>query len=152
MTCPKLPVLEGKSPGSISSWTLVPDRACAGVCGQPHSHRENSRACHLPFRDRRLPLHHLVIQRTVASAGKEPGHRASWGAHRPCPCPSWAQLRRPPGIATRPPCRRCPGSGAGSKGLRGRGSACFYHQCQVGSISPFRSCMGTCGPYPTLQV
>lgn len=81
MTCPKLPVLEGKSPGSISSWTLVPHRACARVCGQPHSPPENSRACHLPLRDRRLPLHPLVMPRTLTSAGKEPGYGASLGAH-----------------------------------------------------------------------
>ena len=148
MTCPKLPVLEGKSPGSISSWTLVPHRACARVCGQPHSPPENSRACHLPLRDRRLPLHPLLMPRTLTSAGKERGYGASLGAHPLCPCPSWAQLRRPPGTATWPPCRRCPGCGSGSQGLRRRGGACFYHQCQVGGISPLRSCRGTRGPYP----
>lgn len=49
---------------------------------------------------------------------KEPGHGASLGAHLPCPCPSWAQLRRPLGTATWPPCRRFPGCEAGSQGLR----------------------------------
>lgn len=77
MTYPKLPVLEEKSPGSISSWTLVPRRACAGVCRPPHSPPENSRACHLPFRDRRLLLPPSVMW-TLASAGRSQDMGLPW--------------------------------------------------------------------------
>lgn len=142
MTCPKSPILGGKKPREHSFLDPGPPmRPVLGTAGGHTRSRETPGASHSPSRDRRLPFHPLVAGRMLTSSGKEPGRGASLGAQPHCPCPSW-ELRRPlrrgPALsavlrrtATWPPCRRCPGHGAGSQGLRRGESAYFYHQSQV---------------------